>query len=62
MHRIPQSRASPCRSIGAGRSIWLLFGCQALLNAVSIGQVAMAVLIGHSLATDKTWATLPTAI
>lgn len=62
MHRIPQSRASPCRSIGAGRSIWLLFGCQALLNAVSIGQVAMAVLIGHSLATEKTWATLPTAI
>jgi MFS family permease len=62
MYRTSQSSASRCRSIQTARSIWLLFGCQALLNAVSIGQVAMAVLIGHSLSADKTLATLPTAI
>jgi MFS family permease len=44
------------------RSIWLLFCCQALLNAVAIGQVAMSALIGHSLALDKTLGTLPTAM
>ena len=41
------------------RDVWLLFFCQALMNSSVVGQVAMSALIGHSLAEDKTLATLP---
>lgn len=44
------------------RNVWLLFGCQALMNAIMSGQVVMASLIGNSLAVDKTLNTLPMAI
>ncbi len=44
------------------RNVWLLFCCQALMNSVMIGQVAMASLIGHSLAVDPALNTLPMAI
>ncbi|HEY1933712.1 MAG TPA: MFS transporter [Acetobacteraceae bacterium] len=44
------------------RNVWLLFCCQAMMNAVMSGQAVMAALIGHSLAVDKTLNTLPMAI
>lgn len=44
------------------RDVWLLFFCQALMNASVVGQVAMGALIGHSLADDKSLATLPMAL
>jgi MFS family permease len=44
------------------RDVWLLFGAQALMNAVTAGQVVMSALIGHSLAADKALATLPYAL
>lgn len=44
------------------RDVWLLFFCQALMNAAVVGQVAMSALIGHSLAEDKTLATLPMGV
>ena len=44
------------------KNVWLLFCCQALMNAMMAGQVVMASLIGHSLAVDKTLNTLPMAI
>lgn len=44
------------------RQVWLLFLCQALMQAASVGQVAMAALIGFTLAEDKTLATLPIAL
>jgi MFS family permease len=44
------------------RNVWLLFCCQALMNAVMSGQTVMAALVGHSLAIDKTLNTLPMAI
>jgi MFS family permease len=44
------------------RNVWLLFACQALMNASVVGQVAMAPLIGHSLAENKSLATLPLAL
>ncbi|MDQ2803776.1 MAG: MFS transporter [Pseudomonadota bacterium] len=44
------------------RNVWLLFCCQASLNAVMSGQVVMASLVGHALAVDKTLNTLPMAI
>ncbi len=44
------------------RNVWLLFCCQALMNAIMSGQVVMASLIGHSLAVDKSLVTLPMAI
>ena len=44
------------------RNVWLLFFCLALMNAVMIGQVAMASLIGHSLAVNPALNTLPMAI
>ena len=44
------------------RNVWLLFCCQALMNTIMSGQTVMAVLIGHSLAVDKTLNTLPVAI
>lgn len=44
------------------RNVWLLFFCQALMNASVVGQVAMSGLIGYSLASDKAFATLPMAL
>ncbi|MEO8715785.1 MAG: MFS transporter [Acetobacteraceae bacterium] len=44
------------------RNVWLLFCCQAMMNAVMSGQVVMASLIGHALAADKALSTLPMAI
>ena len=44
------------------RNVWLIFLCQALSQAVTMGQVAMSALIGHALAGDKFLATLPYAI
>lgn len=44
------------------RNVWLLFFCSALMGASMIGQVAMSALIGHSLAEDKSLATLPMAL
>ena len=44
------------------KNVWLLFLCQALVNAAGISQVTMSALIGHSLADDKTLATLPYAL
>ncbi|MCQ4158959.1 MFS transporter [Roseomonas sp. GC11] len=44
------------------KNVWLMFLCQALMQASTVGQVAMSALIGHSLATDKALATLPMAM
>ena len=44
------------------RNVWLLFCCQALMNAVMAGQVVMAALIGTALTADKALNTLPLAI
>jgi MFS family permease len=44
------------------RDVRLLFFCQALMNASVVGQVAMGGLVGYSLATDKSLATLPLAL
>jgi MFS family permease len=44
------------------RNVWLLFACQALMNAVMAGQVVMASLIGHQLSGGSTLTTLPMAI
>ena len=44
------------------RNVGLLFLCQSLNQAAMSGQVAMAALIGHSLAADKALATVPMAV
>ncbi len=44
------------------RNVWLLFCCQAMMNAVMSGQVVMAALVGHALTADPALATLPVAI
>jgi MFS family permease len=44
------------------RNVYLMFVCQALMQAATVGQTAMAALIGYSLAGDKAFATLPMAI
>ncbi|MDB5370034.1 MAG: transporter [Roseomonas sp.] len=44
------------------RNVYLMFLCQALMQAATVGQIAMAALIGYSLAGDKALATLPIAI
>lgn len=44
------------------RNVTLLFLCQALNQAAMSGQVAMAALIGHSLAEVKALATLPMSV
>ena len=44
------------------RTVWLLFLTQALNQSAMTGQVAMAALIGHTLAEDKALATLPMAV
>ena len=43
-------------------NVWLLFACQALVNASTIGQVAMVALIGHQLAPTPALTTLPYAL
>jgi predicted MFS family arabinose efflux permease len=47
---------------GKGRTVWLLFCCQALMSAVALGHAATGALIAHSLATNKALATLPAGI
>ncbi|MGG5808175.1 MFS transporter [Falsiroseomonas sp. CW058] len=42
--------------------VWLLFFCQALMNASVVGQVAMGALVGYSLAADKSLATMPMGV
>ena len=44
------------------RNVWLLFACQALMNAVTAGQIVMASLVGHVLAVDEVLDTLPMGI
>jgi MFS family permease len=44
------------------RNVWLLFTCQSLIGASAFCQVAISALIGHSLALDKSLATLPYAL
>ena len=44
------------------RNVWLLFCCQAMMNAVMAGQVVMAALVGHALTADKALNTLPLAV
>jgi MFS family permease len=44
------------------RNVWLLFCCQAAMNAVVAGQVVMASLVGRRLAVDQVMVTLPMAI
>lgn len=44
------------------RDVWLLFFCQALMNASVVGQVTMSSLVGYSLADDKSLATMPMGI
>ena len=44
------------------RNVWLLFACQAMMNAVMSGQVVMASLIGHDLTGGSALTTLPMAI
>ena len=44
---------SPGADAEMRRTVWLMFACQALMNASVVGQVAMSALIGHSLASDK---------
>jgi fucose permease len=44
------------------KDVWLLFFCQALMNASVVGQVAMSALVGYSLAEDKSLATLPMGV
>ncbi len=56
------SAMAPADAALMKRNVWLLFLCQALTNASTVGQVAMSALIGHSLASDKSLATLPMAL
>ena len=43
------------------RNVWLLFACQALMNAVMSGQTVMASLVGYKL-SGSALNTLPMAI
>ena len=43
-------------------NVWLLFCCQALMNAVMAGQVVMASLVGRQLAVEQALVTLPMAV
>lgn len=47
---------------GHGRAVALLVLCMAAVQTVTVAQVTMAALIGHSLAEDKALATLPVAV
>jgi len=42
-----------------GRTVWLLFCCQALIAVITVVQVMAGSLIGRSLAADEALATLP---
>jgi MFS family permease len=44
------------------KNVWLLFACQALMNAVMAGQVVMASLIGNQLTHGSALTTLPMAL
>ncbi len=44
------------------RMVWRLFFCMALINTTIVGQIAMAPLIGDTLAENRALATLPLAI
>jgi MFS family permease len=44
------------------KNVWLLFACQALMNAVMSGQTIMASLVGYRLSGDTGLNTLPMAI
>ena len=44
------------------RNVWLLFACQALMNAVMAGQTIMASLVGYRLSGGMGLNTLPMAI
>lgn len=44
------------------RTVWLLFGCQAVSAALSLVQTAAGPLVGYSLAPTKALATLPQAL
>lgn len=48
--------------IAARKNVALLVLCMGAVQTVTVAQVAMAALIGHSLAIDKTLATLPVAV
>ena len=52
----------PAEEARMKRDVRILFSCQALMNASVVGQVAMGGLVGYSLATDKSLATLPLAL
>ena len=52
----------PAEEARMKRDVRILFFCQALMNASVVGQVAMGGLVGYSLATDKSLATLPLAL
>jgi MFS family permease len=62
MESLLMSAMAPADAALMKRNVWLLFLCQALTNASTVGQVAMSALIGHSLASDKSLATLPMAL
>lgn len=53
---------TPASEARMKRNVWLLFCCTALMHSTMVGQAVMAVLIGYSLAEDKTLATLPIAV
>lgn len=44
------------------RGVWLLVLCMGTVQTIATGQVAMASLVGYSLASDKSLATLPVAV
>ncbi|WP_439597607.1 MFS transporter [Falsiroseomonas sp.] len=52
----------PAEEARMKRDVRILFFCQALMNASVVGQVAMGGLVGYSLASDKSLATLPLAL
>lgn len=47
---------------GSRRNVWLLVLCMSTIQTIATAQVTMASLIGHSLAEDKSLATLPVAV
>ncbi|MBI3574902.1 MAG: MFS transporter, partial [Gammaproteobacteria bacterium] len=44
------------------RNVWLLAGCQALMNSGNSLLIATSALVGFKLAADKSFATLPLAL
>ena len=47
---------------GLDRNVGLLALCQAMFMTTTSAIIASAALIGHLLAEDKSWATLPVAL